>query len=219
MRSRLVPAVLAVAGSVPGMMVAGCADPAGTAPGRAGAAVETAPAPTPTAGGRRADGVVQTAGCAFATTTPAMEISGTPQPENQNRLDEVAGRLNPVASSRFPDVYASVELVQIHDRILVRRKPSASFDAWVLRDFARDCVEIVDARYSMVELRARADRISADTAYWRSRGVQINMIGPRPDKGDIEIGVSDVDKAKKLLPAYYGPGVPLEIVKAEPVTF
>ncbi|SCL25147.1 hypothetical protein GA0074692_1904 [Micromonospora pallida] len=31
--------------------------------------------------------------------------------------------------------------------------------------------------------------------------------------------MSDVDRAKKLLPAYYGPGVPLEIVKAEPVTF
>ncbi|HEX6513965.1 MAG TPA: hypothetical protein VF049_00180, partial [Nocardioidaceae bacterium] len=186
-----------------GLLMSGCA----------GTAAPGTPAPPTASGGHDPDGVVRTAGCATATSPPAMSIYGTPQPANQDRLDRLAARVDQIANTRFADVYAGVELVQARDRILVRRTPSDAFDAWIVRQFATDCVEIVDARYPLAQLRQWQSRIGSDIPYWRSNGVRINTVAADAARGVVEVGTLDVDRARQLLPAHYGPGIPIEVVK------
>jgi hypothetical protein len=115
-----------------------------------------------TPGGPVEDAVVRTAGCATATSPPVMTIDGTPQPANQEELDALAGLVQPYAEAHFADVYTGLEIRSEVDRIRVYRMPSADFDAWITRAFARDCVEVVGAAHSAKELNALADRIAAD---------------------------------------------------------
>jgi hypothetical protein len=163
------------------------------------------------------DGVVRTAGCVHATTTPAMSIDGTPQPANQEALDNVAQRIIPPGEGKFAAVYAGVRMVQERDRIQVFRKPSADFDGWLLREFAADCVEAIDAKYSAVELGKLQDRVNSDLAYWSSHGVKINTMGTDFVRGVIIVGTLDVDKARELVPARY-PGTPIEVEKEGPLS-
>jgi hypothetical protein len=145
-----------------------------------------------------------------------MSIDGTPQPANQNELDALADRLQPYAQARFADVYTGLELRSEQDRIRVYRKPSTDFDAWVVRVFAADCVELVDARYSEKELAALADRVAADLPYWRAKGVPVNSVGAKPDGSGIEVGTTDVERTRRELAQRYGPDVPVIVVYAEP---
>jgi hypothetical protein len=163
------------------------------------------------------DGVVRTRGCATATSPPAMSIDGTPQPANQNALSAIAGQIQPRAEKDFADVYAGVRLVQERDRIQVFRKPSADFDRWIVRDFAADCVEVLDARYSARELRAMQDRIEADMDHWRQRGIRVNTIGADFVRGVIVVGTQDEDRARQELPARYGSGIPIDVEHQEPL--
>src|SRR5690606_4594628 len=114
-------------------------------------------------------------------------------------------------------VYAGVMMVQERDRIQVFRKPSSEFDQWILRDFAADCVEILDARYSAVELAAVQERITNDLAYWRRNGLQINSVGVDFVRGVVTVGTLDVDRARRELPARYGPQVPIEVERMGPL--
>src|SRR5262249_24949960 len=138
--------------------------------------------------GPSGDGVVRTRGCATANSPPAMSIDGTPQPANQNALDEVAGRVQPRGEKDFAEGDAGVRVVQERDRIQVFRKPSAAFDRWILHDFAADCVEVLDAAYSAVELQAMQDKVTADMDYWRQRGIRINTVGSDFARGVIVVG-------------------------------
>lgn len=182
------------------LALAGCARP-GTAPG----------------GHPDAAGMVRTAGCATATSPPAMSIDGTPQPANQERLDGVANRLQPYAQAHFADVFTGVELRSEQDRIRVYRKPSADFDAWMVANFATDCVEIVDALHSAKELTALQDRIVADIPYWQSRGVVVNEVSANPDGSGVQVGTTDVERARSELTQRYGADAPIEVVQANPV--
>ena len=146
-----------------------------------------------------------------------MSIDGTPQPANQNALSEIAGQIQPRAGKDFADVYAGLRLVQERDRIQVFRKPSADFDRWIVHDFAADCVEVLDARYSDRELRAVQDRIDADMNYWRQRGIRINTVGADFVRGVIVVGTQDEDRARQEMPARYGADPPIEVEHQEPV--
>ena len=191
---------MVLAGAV--LVLAGCAH--GGTPGT----------PGPPAG---THGVVRTAGCATATSPPATSIDGTPQPANQNDLDELANRLQPYAQAHFADAYTGVELRSEQDRIRVYRKASAAFDAWVLREFAASCVEIVDARYTAVELTGLVQRISADAPYWQSLGVPMNLVSVNPDGSGIQVGTTEVERARRELARRYGTGIAITVVYAEPV--
>jgi len=189
-------AALAVAGGA-----AGCA---GRTTGHPGAS------PDPT-------GPVRTAGCATHTSPPAMSIDGTPQPANQEALGEMADRITPRAEERYADVYAGLEMVQELDRLRVYRKPSKDFDAWILQDFRADCVELIDAPHSAVELKALQDRIGSDMDYWAQQGVHISTIGSRVDGSAVEVGTVDVDRAKVELPKRYGTAIPIVVIEQGPV--
>jgi len=191
------------------LVLAGAAAVSGCAGQRR--AVGHAPAPP-------GDGVVRTAGCATATSPPAMSIDGTPQPANQEALDEVASRVQPRADKDFADVYAGLQLVQERDRIQVFRKPSAAFDRWIVHDFAADCVEVLDAKYSAVELTAMQQRIEHDMAYWQQHGIRITSIGADPTRGVVVVGTVDDQPARAQFPAHY-PGLPVEVRHQDPVTW
>jgi hypothetical protein len=182
---------------------------------------------TGTAAGARPDGPdgaggtggFVTAACATATSPPARETDGTPQPANQNMLGEVANRVQPRAQADFADVYAGLRLVGERNRIEVFRTPSATFDAWIRTDFANDCVQVTDAPYAERDLDARRTRVSADFAYWRGNGIDIYTVSSDFVRGAVTVGVneSDVDTARQVMPAHYGPGVPIEIEAQSPI--
>jgi hypothetical protein len=97
----------------------------------------------------------------------AMSIGGTPQPANQDALGQIADRIVVPAEERYADVYAGLELAPEQDRVRVFRKPSSNFDAWILRDFRADCVELVDAPHTAVELKALQDPAGCGYRYRR----------------------------------------------------
>jgi hypothetical protein len=183
----------------------GGAGGAGTAPG------------TPSPVASVADGVVRTGGCATATRKPEPFIDGTPQPSNQAALSDLADRVRPRAEKDFAAVFAALSLVQERDRIQVFRKPSVDFDRWIVRDFAAYCVEVLDAKYSAVEVESWQRRVTGDMKYWRQHGIEINSVGADAIRGLVVVGTLDVDRARQELPARYGPDLPIEVERQEPI--
>jgi hypothetical protein len=145
--------------------------------------------------------VLRTPGCAASA------------PADQPGLDRTATRLRPEAESRYADSFADLEIT---DRLRVYRKPSAGFDAWVMKDFAADCVELVDAPYSGRELQAFRDRVDADRDYFEKQGIVLNSVSVDVD-GTITIGVDadQVGKAEDRIPGRYATHV--VIVEEGPV--
>lgn len=161
---------------------------------------------------------MRTDGCATATSPPAMSIDGTPQPANQNELSAIAVRVQQHAQFAFVDVYSGLELRSEQDRIRVYRKPSSEFDAWLVRDFAGDCVEVVDAEYAARDLQALATRIADDMTYWNSNGVPINSVGPKVDGSGVEVTTSgDIEQARSELAQRYGEDAPIIVGYGSPI--
>ncbi|WP_076468086.1 hypothetical protein [Micromonospora avicenniae] len=180
------------------------------APSPSGAVVPsttTTPSDVPT--GR----VVLTAGCATADPSAGADDEHG-LPANQPKLMELYGRVEPAVKRRFPQVYAGGRLASPRDRIEVFRKPSSAFDEYVLREFARDCVAVFDARYSAREIKARADQIIADRAYWAARGITVASVGYDYIGQVVPVGVTgDVERARAEIPHRYRSGVPVEIIE------
>jgi len=188
-------------------VLAGCSRP-GTRPAP-GANRVAAQAPASAPAQRR---VVRTAGCATATSPPAMTVDGTEQPANQGYLDGIADRLQPYARAHFAAVYSGLELRSEQDRLRVYRMPSAGFDAWMLRAFAADCVEAVDAPHSQRELQTLGDRVAADMDYWTRHNVPVNFISVKNDGTVVEVGTTDIVRTKREFTVRYGPAAPLGFV-------
>lgn len=172
----------------------------------------------PDQAGGETGGPVATAGCATATSPPAMSIDGTPQPANQEALDNLAGRVQSVAQTRFADVYTGLELRSEQNRVRVYRVPSADFDSWLVKAFAAECVEVVDADHSAKELNALVDRITGDQAYWQSQHIPISTISPRVDGSGVDVTTTEVARASAALIQRYGTAVPIAVVYGEPPT-
>lgn len=158
------------------------------------------------------DKVLRTAACVTATSPAMNAIEGMPDP-----LSVIAHRIMPRAETEFATVYAGLEAVRETNRIRVYRKPSTEFDQWILRDLAADCVEVLDAKYSAVELAAFQQRVSSDHEYWRQRGLVLNSVGTDPTRGVVWVGTLDVDLAERELAARYGAEVPIEVRRQEPI--
>jgi len=165
-------------------------------------------------------GGVETAGCRYATSPPAMEIDGTPQPANQEALGVLADRLRTQVEQPFAEVFAGLAMEQERNRVVVYRVPSAALDKLVMDQFAADCVELRDAAHSAGELTALANKITDDMSYWRGLGIEINMVGASYDGSGVEVGVTGahLEKAKVELPKRYGAGAPIIVVEAGPIT-
>jgi hypothetical protein len=197
-------------GTVP-FFRAALADPPPIGPGTGGGTTGS-PTTSPTG---RTDGVLETPGCTGYNPPTATMVDGTPVAPNQEALSELAMRIQPYAMSHFGDVFATVEF-RPDGRLRLNRKPSRALDAWVMREFAAECVEIADAKATSSEMEAWARRI--DIRYWERRGIRIYTMGGDPVDGIlvIEVAEPDLARAREEIPKKY-PDLPIRVEKGAPV--
>ncbi len=132
----------------------------------------------------------------------------------QNRLDEMADKVTVIAK-RYPEIYAGVELVTDHSKIIVHRVPSAKFDAAVRAALPGDPVSIVDASHSARELNKLRERIYADSKYWEAQGVPLYSGSVPVDGSCVQISTSDPARAKSLFRLRYG-SAPIQLIHGRP---
>jgi hypothetical protein len=139
-----------------------------------------------------------------ATTTP---------PALQDAMDRIerAGR------AEHADSFAGLEVDQARARAIVYRVPSAAFDEAVREAAGTTCIVVRDAAHSARELAVWHDRVLADLQYWTHQGVRIVTIGARHDGSGVEVGTTDVEKARRELMARYGAEAPLVFAGQAPV--
>lgn len=149
-------------------------------------------------------------GEAARRTSPA----GHPPPEREPAA--VAGRVEEVGL-RHPEEYAGVAVSGVS--LVVYRCPGGDLDSAV-RAVAGDVpVTFRDAPHTRADLLALAERIQADAAYWRYRGVPIWSVLARHDGTGVEVGTPAGDRLEAAAPDRYG-NAPIIILrmKEPPVT-
>lgn len=139
-------------------------------------------------------------------------VPGTP-----NHLDPVLGRIEQEGRARFAESYAGLEVMPDQLSAVVYRVPSAQFDAFLREVAGEAAVVIRDAPYSVAELTALMERITADLDYWRERGIRINAFGARHDGSGVQVGTQEVARAEVELPKRYGARPPVLIVEEGPI--
>ncbi|MFI5932735.1 hypothetical protein [Actinoplanes sp. NPDC051494] len=158
-----------------------------------------------------------TAGCEFSRTPETEVIGGRTWPVTPTALEAAIGRIDKGGRTEHPASYAGIEVDQQRVRAVVFRVPSAPFDEFI-RNAAQDtCVFVRDAPYGLTELTGWHDRVLADLAAWKARGVLIATISARHDGAGVEIGTPDVDRARDALPRQYGRRAPLIVIEEGPV--
>jgi hypothetical protein len=188
-------------------LIGGCAgQQGGDAPG----APDQAGAPPPPAG------EWQTAGCATPRSPMVTQTAGVTMPLSDERLDSLIKKVQGAGPARFGAVFAGIEVVPEQVRMIVYRKPSAEFDAYLRAEAGDECVIVRDAEHSQAELMALVKRITADMSYWRGRGIAINTVGPKHDGSGVEVGTQNI-AAQVELPKRYGGAVPIKVVEQGPV--
>ncbi len=161
------------------------------------------------------DVVLRTAGC----HGPAGNAIVTPSPGSSNTdIGALLQRMQPYVSAHFNDVYAGGSYTEVPGTLRVYRKPSAAFDTWIMEEFAQDCVEVVDAEYSLAEMNNFIARFWDDADYWSERGIGITTIHGDAKNGVLEVTVTpeSVDQARQEMPARF-PDVPIEVKAANVV--
>jgi hypothetical protein len=158
-----------------------------------------------------------TAGCGVPRTAGHITVGGVPMPVTPPKLESVMGRIDQVGKSQFADSFAGLEVDQEQVRAIVYRKPSAAFDDFIRKSAEDACVVVRDADHSTRDLAVWHDRVLADLPYWTDRGVRVVSIGARHDGRGVEIGVRDVEEARREMLARYGGTAPLIFTEADPV--
>ena len=158
-----------------------------------------------------------TAGCAVPRTPGQMTVGGVVVPVTPAKLDSVISRIDDVGKGEFAESFAGVEVDQERVRAIVYRVPSAAFDDFVRKAAEDACVVVRDADHSTKDLAVWHDRVLADLPYWTHRGVRVVSIGARHDGKGVEIGVREVEQARRELLARYGGTAPLIFTPADPV--
>jgi hypothetical protein len=183
------------------LMIGGCGDPAdkdmGDSPGLTGGWT--------------------TAGCGVPRTPEHVTAGGVQVPVTPPALEAVMSRIDQAGRGRFADSFAGIEVDQEEVRAIVYRVPSATFDDFIRTSAEDACVVVRDADHSTKDLAVWHDRVLADLPYWTAQGVRVVSIGAQHDGRGVEIGVRDVEEARRQLLARYGLKAPLIFVEADPV--
>ncbi|WP_144125856.1 hypothetical protein [Catellatospora sichuanensis] len=210
--------------------LAGCAgqrDQAGAAPGGPGTppasgAADGSPAvETPRSRLPHDTSGTPTAGCREGRPMPSSyQTQGMDvYPANGPLLDAL-DRISAAGNSRFQKSFAGVQIVEDRGEGAVHRVPDAAFDTFIMKEAGADiCLYLRDARFSAATLTAFGDRISADFAYWRKRGINVNSVGGKGQGSGITVGVAaeDIDEARVELPKRYGTRIPITIEEQGPI--
>ncbi|HEX5202568.1 hypothetical protein ACFQS1_08670 [Paractinoplanes rhizophilus] len=158
-----------------------------------------------------------TAGCGVPRTPEHVTVGGVQVPVTPPHLEAVMGRIDQAGRARFAESYAGIEVDQERVRAIVYRVPSAAFDDFIRTSAEDACVVVRDAGHSTKDLTLWHDRVLADLPYWTERGVRIVSLGARHDGSGVELGVRDVEEARRQLLARYGVKAPLIFEEADPV--
>lgn len=186
---------------------AGEASGSGQAPAFPGGAASPGP------GGRE----WRTSGCATRRSPVMIRTAGATFPATDPQVEALAGQIQKEGQARFAAVYAGLEMVPEQVSMIVYRRPSADFDAYLRQQAGGECVTVRDAAHSAAELQALVERVSADMGYWRGRGIVINSVGPKANGSGIEVGTQNLAAVRVELPKRYGSSVPFFAVEQGPV--
>lgn len=162
-------------------------------------------------------GTWRTAGCEFSRSPQHRMVGGIRMLVTPARLNAAMDRVERGGREHFPASFAGVEVDEIRVRAIVYRVPSAAFDDYVRYSAEDSCVVVRDAAHTRTELDTWHDRVVADLPYWTARGLRIVSVGSRNDGVGVEIGTRDFDRARRELPARYGPEAPLVFVEEGPI--
>ncbi len=159
----------------------------------------------------------RTAGCEFARVAQTASAGGHSMPVTPPALAAVITRIEQAGRADFAESYAGVEVDQHQVQATVYRMPSATFDYFIRMHADLACVIVRDAAHSNRELTRWHDQVFADLPFWISQGIQIVTIGSRHDGAGVEVGTSELDRARRELPARYGAQAPLIFLPADPI--
>jgi hypothetical protein len=81
--------------------------------------------------------------------------------------------------------------------------PSRQFDAAFATRVGTGEVRMVDAPHSERKLTALIQQISADKEQWAAQAIPLNSLGARHDGTCVELGTTEVEKAKNWLTQRY----------------
>ncbi|MCW6006467.1 hypothetical protein K1W54_18065 [Micromonospora sp. CPCC 205371] len=110
-------------------------------------------------------------------------------------VNDVASRLDQRLRASFPATYAGLVPDADDPLIVIYRKPDAALDRYA-RDGAGEVrVEFRDAKNSLTELATLARRIDDDRPYWRTQGIQMDLVWPRVDGSAVGVTLSHGDMA------------------------
>jgi hypothetical protein len=141
-----------------------------------------------------------------STPSGSAPTPGSSGPADQEKLDAAANAIERLGRSQ-PDSFTGLAVDVPGDRVVVYRKPSASFDAALARLHTGVRIGKQDAPRSIGELTATRNRVTAMMGH--TAGYTIISIGDGSDtswtKGVVEVGVTgDLARAKKDLGARFG---------------
>jgi galactokinase/mevalonate kinase-like predicted kinase len=109
---------------------------------------------------------------------------------------------------KYPDVFGGLVIETECNRVVVYRLASAAFDREVRAAVRSDRRLLLrPALHSQAELLAFSQKVQADVAYWKSRGIDVNSTGPAPDGSSLIVGTMQVDKVRAEFPDRYGPEI------------
>lgn len=132
-----------------------------------------------------------------------VDPTATPVPTNQQQLNEVADWVREQASRDFPEVYAGLEVSTGEGKVVVYRMPSRQFDAAFATRVSTGDLRMVDAAHSERELNALVQKIVADKDQWAAQKISVNSLAARHDGSCVELGTTEVEKAKNWLAQRY----------------
>jgi hypothetical protein len=182
MRLRTLPVLVLVPLALAGCGQARAGQPVGAAPAPASYPWDPdcgSPAPRPT-----------------STLDKAYEING--------QLSTLAEKMRPVTEA-YPQFFGGLVLETECDRVVVYRLPSAVFDRALSSAVDADSRLLLrPALHTQAELLALSQRVQADLAYWKARGVDVNSTGPAPDGSALIVGTQQVERVRAEFPVRYG---------------
>jgi hypothetical protein len=128
-------------------------------------------------------------------------------PSSDPALEAAAHSIEPFLAKSFPDSFSGLELDHSHHVLLIYRRPDPRLDAAVKGRIPQVHVVVRDGKFSLKQMKQLADQIMADKGYWRTRGINIQSVGPISDGSGVLVGTSrgaaDTDKLARR----YGAGV------------
>lgn len=134
-------------------------------------------------------------GSSYETPLPSLN----PAAPDSNTISE----LESYASRTYPDHYAGLSMND-DGSVSVYRRDLPQLDADIRERFKPLAVQFFPAAHSKKELKEVAATITADIAYWRTRGIEINVVSVPHDGSRVRIGTADPSAADPLR-TRYGP--------------